>query len=134
MGYFAALYRRVTVEVKGRMDKGHFVDPARMEALDAVFANRYLDAYHRYRCGEGTTRAWTYAFTASADPEPTVLQHLLMGMNAHISLDLGIAAAEVALEHPGEGFKVRHASHGRIDSLISETSMVGVRGQREVHA
>jgi hypothetical protein len=105
MGYFAALYRRVTVEVKGRMDKGQFVDAGRMEALDAVFANRYLDAYHRYRRGQPTTRAWTYAFAASSDPEPTVLQHLLMGMNAHISLDLGIAASVVAGRHPGEGFK-----------------------------
>jgi len=105
MGYFAALYRRVTVEVKGRMDKGQFVDPERMEALDTVFANRYLDAYHRYRRGEPTTRAWCYAFAAADDPHPTVVQHLLMGMNAHISLDLGIAASTVARNHPNEGFK-----------------------------
>jgi hypothetical protein len=105
MGYFAALYRRVTVEVKGRMDKGQFVDAERMETLDTVFANRYLEAYHRHLRGEAPTRAWAYAFAAADDPEPVLLQHLLMGMNAHISLDLGIAAATVARQHPGDGFK-----------------------------
>src|SRR5690606_4280561 len=105
MGYFAALYRRVTVEVKGRMDKGAFRDPERMEHLDAVFANRYLAAYHRHRRGEAPTRAWAYAFAAAEDPAPVLLQHLLMGMNAHIALDLGIAAAAVARRHGREGFK-----------------------------
>ena len=105
MGYFAALYRRVTVEVKGRMDKGAFADAERMEHLDVVFANRYLDAYHRHRQDETPTRAWAYAFAAASDPEPVLLQHLLMGMNAHIHLDLGIAAAEVARRHARRGFK-----------------------------
>ncbi|HLA62930.1 MAG TPA: DUF5995 family protein [Rhodothermales bacterium] len=105
MGYFAALYRRVTVEVKGRMDKGSFKDAERMESLDVLFANRYLDAYHRHRRGETPTRAWAYSFAAADDPEPVVLQHLLMGMNAHIHLDLGIAAAEVVRRHRLRGFK-----------------------------
>lgn len=105
MGYFAALYRRVTVEVKGRMDKGQFLDAERMERLDTVFANRYLEAYHRHRRGEAPTRAWAYAFAAAEDPAPVLLQHLLMGMNAHIALDLGVAAAAVARRHRREGFK-----------------------------
>ena len=37
---------------------------------------------------------WVRAFTATERWRPIVLQQLLMGMNAHINLDLGIAAAE----------------------------------------
>ena len=36
------------------------------------------------------------AFRAVDQWRPTVLQHLLLGMNAHINLDLGIASAQVA--------------------------------------
>ena len=36
------------------------------------------------------------AFEAATRWRPIILQHLLLGMNAHINLDLGIAAATVA--------------------------------------
>ena len=39
---------------------------------------------------------WKKAFDSSTHYWPIVLQHLLMGMNAHINLDLGIAAAEIS--------------------------------------
>ncbi len=105
LGLFAALYRRVTVEVKGRIDKDGFVDSERMERLDTTFANRYLDAYARHRRGESPTRSWAAAFEARDDDGLLVLQHLLLGMNAHILLDLGIATAEVAARHGTHGLQ-----------------------------
>ena len=44
LGYFAALYRKVTLQVKSDIDDGRFEDNARMERLDVIFANRYLAA------------------------------------------------------------------------------------------
>ncbi|PAP77514.1 DUF5995 family protein [Rubrivirga marina] len=105
LGLFAALYRRVTVEVKGRMGKGQFVDAERMERLDTRFANRYLEAYARHRSGEAPTRAWAAAFEAREDDRLVVLQHLLLGMNAHILLDLGVTTAEIARRHDTDGLK-----------------------------
>ena len=99
LGLFAALYRRVTVEVKGRMDKGQFRDADRMERLDTQFANRYLVAYGQHRAGDPPSRAWTAAFAARDDDGLVVLQHLLLGMNAHILLDLGVTTAEIARAH-----------------------------------
>jgi len=93
LGYFAALYRRVTVEVARGIGDGRFEDGPRMERLDVTFANRYLDAVARHRAGRETTRAWGVAFTALGRWPPTVIQHQMLGMNAHINLDLGIAAA-----------------------------------------
>jgi hypothetical protein len=49
MGYFAALYRKVTIKVKQGVLNGRFEDGARMERLDVNFANRYLEAYERRR-------------------------------------------------------------------------------------
>ncbi|WP_396916445.1 DUF5995 family protein, partial [Mycolicibacterium sp.] len=39
------------------------------------------------------TRSWRVTFDAVDSREPIMLQHMLAGINAHIGLDLGIAAA-----------------------------------------
>ena len=96
MGYFAALYQKVTIKVKEGISNGFFEDGPRMEQLDIIFAKRYIDAYFAYREGEGVTASWTKCFELTKNYAPVVLQHLLMGMNAHINLDLGIAAAEIS--------------------------------------
>ncbi len=95
-GYFAALYLKVTVTVKDKLGKNYFDDDARMEKLDVTFANRYLAAYSDFKQGKAVTKSWEAAFQAAEDNNLIVLQHLLLGMNAHINLDLGIAAAEIS--------------------------------------
>lgn len=95
-GYFPALYRRVTVAVKEGIEQGRFDDGPRMERLDVVFANFYLRACEAWQRGEQPSHAWGVTFRAASDWPPVVLQHLLLGINAHINLDLGIATAEVA--------------------------------------
>ena len=96
MGYFAALYLLVTKEVKSKIDQGFFDNNPRMEHLDVVFASRYLDAYNDFKAGKEVTQSWLVAFQAATNNKLIVLQHLLAGMNAHINLDLGIAAAEIS--------------------------------------
>ncbi len=96
LGYFAALYRDVTARVKTAIEAGAFEDGPRMERLDVVFARRYLDALEKRGTEAGPPAAWTRTFDAAERWFPLVLQHLLLGMNAHINLDLGIAAVEVA--------------------------------------
>lgn len=96
LGYFAALYRGVTQRVKDDIAAGRFEDGPRMEHLDVVFASRYLDAVESYEAGRPASRCWVTAFEAARRPLPIVLQHLLLGVNAHINLDLGVAAAQAA--------------------------------------
>ena len=115
-GYFAALYRRVTIEVARGIDAGVFDDGPRMARLDVAFANRYLDAWEARRRGAAVTRAWALAFDAADDWWPVVVQHLLLGMNAHINLDLGIAAARVA---PGPALAPMKADFDRINAILA---------------
>ncbi|MEM6395113.1 MAG: DUF5995 family protein [Bacteroidota bacterium] len=100
LGYFPVLYRRVTVKVKEGIEAGFFSDGPRMEQLDVVFAKRYLDAYDAFRDGSDCTDAWLKAFRLADQYWPIVLQHLMVGINAHIALDLGIAAAETQQGKP----------------------------------
>lgn len=116
LGYFATLYQKVTIEVKAGIASGFFDDGPRMEHLDVVFARRYLEAYFDYRLQKTVTQSWLKAFSISGNYWPIVLQHLLMGMNAHINLDLGIAAAEVSR---GKNIADLERDFNRINEILS---------------
>jgi len=116
-GYFAALYLRVTEEVKRRVLAGEFDDGPRMDRLDAVFAQRYLDAHAAFAGGGEVTASWRVAFEAGARWRPLILQHLLLGMNAHINLDLGIATVEAAAGAPLADLR---ADFDRINGVLGE--------------
>lgn len=110
VGYFAALYRQVTVEVRTAIHSGLFDDSARMDRFDTLFGNRYFDAYDAWRRDQGGPRCWREAFGLLHDANTIIVQHLMLGVNAHINLDLAIAAAQTC---PGE------AIHGlRRDFLL----------------
>jgi len=100
LGYFAVLYRKVTIRVKQGIQRNEFEDNQRMENLDVVFANRYFDAYELYQNKQICTQAWQTAFDAKNESGHIILQHILLGINAHINLDLGIAALDACNQQP----------------------------------
>ena len=67
LGYFAALYQKVTITVKNKLGTNYFDDDARMEQLDVVFANRYLSAYFDFYGGNPISKSWEVAFEAAKD-------------------------------------------------------------------
>ncbi len=95
LGYFAILYRDMTVAIEEGIAAGAFEDGKRMEALDVHFANRYLDAYYAYQQQQELTTSWKIAFDAANRADISIIQHLLLGINAHINLDLGVSVASV---------------------------------------
>ncbi len=115
IGYFAAMYRRVTHRVKEGIDRGDFEDADRMSRFDAAFAAHYFHALDAFQNGQKTRQAWQLAFDATASEKPLILQHLLLGMNAHIYLDLGIAAAEIA---PGDQYRLLKSDFDRINQIL----------------
>ena len=90
LAFFPILYHKVTKRIKAGIEAHEFDDNTRMEHLDVIFANRYIEAYNQYKNGEQPTTSWANAFKVET---AMVMQHLLLGINAHINLDLGIAAA-----------------------------------------
>lgn len=115
LGFFAVLYRNVTLKVKEGIGSGFFEDGPRMERLDVAFANRYLTALESFRRGEGPSKCWLVSFEAAANWPPLILQHLLLGMNAHINFDLGIAAAEIC---PGDQLPLLKTDFDRINQVL----------------
>jgi hypothetical protein len=116
LGYFAALYLKVTQGVKQGIAAGQFRDGPRMEKLDVIFASRYLDAYNQWKKHQQPTASWTIAFEQAENSQVLVLQHLFLGMNAHINLDLGIAAVEVCA---GQSLEPLRQDFDSINTVIS---------------
>jgi hypothetical protein len=95
LGIFAYVYRRTTAQVKQAILEKRFEDNARMEKMDVAFANLYLTAYQYYDHNMSCSASWQTAFEAKYD-KITIMQHLMLGMNAHINMDLGVAAASLS--------------------------------------
>jgi hypothetical protein len=98
IGYFAVIYRQATVAIYEAIKQDKFTDPERMVQFQLTFARRYftaLNAYNDYGDFEMPTHVWKQSFETNEENEPIVFQHLLVGLNAHMNLDLGVAAATV---------------------------------------
>jgi hypothetical protein len=115
-GYFAALYRRITQAVKDGIASGRFQNGPRMEQLDVTFANRYLQAFEQFRAGQQPTVSWQVAFQCASEWQPIVVQQLLVGINAHIGLDLGVAAALTA---PGDQIQGLKTDFDEINAVLA---------------
>ncbi len=116
IGYFAAMYRKVTLAIKEAIDAGEFEDAERMSRLDVVFAQRYIDASAEFTAGKPPTDSSKVAFDGAGRWRPIIIQHLIIGMNAHINLDLGIAAATVA---PGAELAALEEDFKTINAVLS---------------
>ena len=93
VGYFAAMYARVTSNIATSIAQGRFEDGARMDRFATTFAGFYT------RChATPPTRpaCWQASFDVAHRSELIILQHLLIGINAHVNFDLPQATAEVA--------------------------------------
>ena len=84
-GYFPAMYARITREVETAAAAGRFVDAQRMEAFARAFAGWYPGLRHDHARVPG---CWQAAFDVAGDRQLMIVQHLLLGINAHVNHDL----------------------------------------------
>jgi Family of unknown function (DUF5995) len=116
-GFFAALYRQVTLKVKIGIKHGFFDDAARMEEFTTRFANRYFRALDDYQRNIKSTKSWQMTFDAIENADLLILQHLLLAINSHINLDLGIVAAELC---PGDKLHTLQDDFIKINAILND--------------
>jgi hypothetical protein len=114
MGLFAYIYRRTTAEIAAEIERGNFQDNERLEILDVEFANLYLDAYRDYKKSTPISTSWKFAFEAASEPL-TILQHIMLGMNAHINLDLAVSTATVM---KGKNIQLIEADYNKVNDML----------------
>ena len=94
-GIFAYVYYRTTIEIKKAIEAAEFADNEGLHYFDVTFANFYLKAYRQFVKGEDCSLVWKESFEG-CKTRLTIIQHILLGMNAHINLDLGLSTAFIA--------------------------------------
>jgi hypothetical protein len=94
-GYFPALYAGVTDDVRAAIGAGHFGDGARMDAFACAFAERYV---RPRRALSPAPACWDAAFDVTGDRSLLIIQHLLLGINAHVNFDLPQVVVAIADE------------------------------------
>lgn len=119
LGYFAALYKRITIAIRTAIAEGKFQNGPRLQQLDVVFASRYfaaLNGYFHPATYPKPSHAWQVAFDGALQPEPILIQHMLAGVNAHIDLDLGIAAEQTS---PGLQLPSLHDDFNTVNAVLA---------------
>lgn len=119
---FATLYSIVSAEMRDRVARGAFLDSAWVHRYAVAFANLYrqaLDAYDAGRLSD-VPRAWRLCFDAAATANGLVLQHMFLGVNAHVNNDLPFALHQVTLEPDREARRRDHNSVNEVLAAVTE--------------
>jgi hypothetical protein len=116
LGNFPALYRQVTLRVKQGIAEGAFDDGPRMDRFDALFANRYFAAYQVFVSGGSPSQSWQVALSGMRSGRLIILQDLLLGINAHINLDLGVVTGET---FQGAALESFHGDFDKINQILA---------------
>jgi hypothetical protein len=121
-GYFPALYVRVTADVAEGILHDRFEDGERMERFVDTFAGFYI----RARTAQiPAARCWQATWDVACDPNLLIVQHLLLGINAHVNYDLAQAVVEVASREGG--LEAVRGDFDTINDLLANTFVEVIR-------
>src|SRR5262245_52727421 len=114
------MYARVTSQIMGSIDTGTFDDGERMDKFATVFATRYTAAFRR---SIPRPACWQASWDVAGDERLLIVQHLLLGINAHVNFDLPQAVVAIARD-TGDLASVRD-DFDAVNDVLAATS-VGV--------
>jgi Family of unknown function (DUF5995) len=106
-GVFVTSYLTITKAVEAQCDAGGFRDPAWVRRYLVAFGTLYRDALRQDQLARSATagatvhrvpKAWRVAFDAARERRGWVIQHLMLGVNAHINHDLALALLMVGID------------------------------------
>lgn len=123
---FLQCYQAMTANTLTAVADGRFQDAAWVAYLLNRFADYYFVALAAYDKGQEQTPAiWRYAFAAAHRKRTNVLQHLFLGVNAHINYDLALTLYDVLHEEwptltPAQR-DGRYRDYCLINEIIAET-------------
>ncbi len=123
---FLECYTLMTRNMLAAIERGEFNDNAWISLLLDRFAEYYFRALDDYEERVPTTPpVWLVAFTAATRHTTMTLQHLLLGVNAHINYDLVLALFDLLEPEWATLTEVRRAEHyadySRVNLIIGQT-------------
>lgn len=116
-GHFPAMYARVTDRIRHAAAAGEFGDGDGMARFARAFAGWYL----RPRSGiEPIPGSWRAAWEVGGDHRLLIVQHLLLGINAHVNHDLGQVVVELA-DEGGRPLADMRADFDTVNTVLAAT-------------
>jgi hypothetical protein len=123
---FLACYAVMTRNMLNSINSGIFNDPSWVGKLLGRFAEYYFEALETYQNGNPRLPlVWRETFNAALNPRILPVQHLILGVNAHINYDLVLTLVEMLRnEWPAlnrEGRSLRYLDHCTINRIIARS-------------
>lgn len=123
---FLRCYNMMTANMIEAVQQGRFQDGVWVGKLLHRFAAYYFEALEQFEHNDAhTPPVWSQVHDASTHQDLHVLQHLLLGINAHINYDLVLALYdELVAEWTDDDRDVRQqrmADHNMVNTIIGET-------------
>lgn len=122
-GYFVALYVSMTNGLRQAINDGQFDDKERMEQLVVAFGDKFFNQWEKWQKKEPLTQSWEIVMNAGVSKGTLLLHQLLLGINAHINLDLGIAIVETM---KGKPIKDIHADFNRVNAIFTKVTLKAI--------
>ncbi len=126
-GVFVTAYLAITRAIEREILAGGFNDPEWAAQYLVFFGNLYRGALLAWISREpgSVPKSWSIAFEAAQTGTGFVIQHLLLGINAHINHDLALALDEVGID-PGRPGK--YEDHTRVNTVL-EAATVSLKSE-----
>ena len=123
---FLDCYFTMTTNMLSALDENRFHDREWVNHLLHRFADYYFEALAAYeRAGENSPLVWKLTLDASEREDLSALQHLLLGVNAHINYDLALALRDLLRPEwenlSPAGVQRRYEDHRLVNQIIAET-------------
>ncbi len=123
---FLSCYQMMTANMLQAVADQEFEDPVWVTKLLHDFADYYFTALDAYNSGQPHTPAiWKMTFEAAQRPRTHVLQHLVLGVNAHINYDLVFVIYDILHEEwpqlSAADRQMRYRDHCHVNEIIYQT-------------
>jgi hypothetical protein len=122
---FLYCYSMMTSNMLVAIEEQRFHDNEWVERLLHRFADYYFDALTCYECGDETPAVWQEVHRVSLTKRLHVIQHLLLGVNAHINYDLVLTLYDMLAPEweslSPEMRQHRYEDHCLVNTIIGDT-------------
>lgn len=120
-GVFTTAYLHITKSIGAAIEEESFKDTLWSQKYLVCFANLYREAILNYEKGNDAIvpKSWKRAFELAKNKDGYIIQHLLLGINAHINHDLALALHEVKID-PDRNHK--YEDHTDINIILEKAT------------
>ncbi|MCG2587554.1 DUF5995 family protein [Rhodohalobacter sulfatireducens] len=120
-GVFVTAYLHITQSIGAAIEEKTFQNNSWSQQYLICFANLYREAILNYEQGNlsEVPKSWEIAFNLAKNGDGYIIQHLLLGVNAHINHDLALALHQVSIDPNREE---KYQDHTDINLILEKAT------------